>query len=52
MRTLLLQATGGRLYYEELWDVAMGHIHDLVNNSPEAGDKTPMQRAAHYKNGW
>ena len=43
MRTLLLHATGGRLYYEELWDVAMDHIHDLVNNSPEAGDKLPCR---------
>ena len=23
----------------------MDHIHDLVNNSPKTGDKTPMQRA-------
>ena len=29
LRTLLLQTTGGRLYYEELWDVAMDHMKVL-----------------------
>ena len=42
---LLLEATGGRMYYEELWDEAMDHVHDLVNHSPEAGDKTPAEKA-------
>ena len=26
LRTILLGATGGRLYYEELWDVGYDHI--------------------------
>ena len=33
------------MYYEELWDEAMDHVHDLVNHSPEAGDKTPAEKA-------
>ena len=45
LRTLLLQATGGRLYYEELWDVAMDHIHDLINHAPEAGGTSPIEKA-------
>ena len=45
LRTLLLQATGGRLYYEELWDVAMDHIHDLINHAPEAGGTSPVEKA-------
>ena len=36
-RTLLLSATGGRLYYEELWDLSMMHIIDMTNHLPEAG---------------
>ena len=31
-RTLLLSATGGRLYYEELWDLLMSHIIDMTNH--------------------
>ena len=27
LRALLLEATGGRLYYEELWDEAMDYVH-------------------------
>ena len=45
LRTLLLQATGGRLYYEELWDVGMDHIHDLINHAPEAGGTSPVEKA-------
>ena len=36
---------GGRLYYEELWDVAMDHAHDMINNSQEAGKQTPVEKA-------
>ena len=48
LRALLLEATGGRLYYEELWDEAMDHVHDLVNHMPEAGGKTPAQLAGQH----
>ena len=44
-KALLLSATGGRLYYEELWDAAMEHMADLVNHLPEAGHKTPAMIA-------
>ena len=44
-RALLLGATGGRLYYEELWDVAMDHMADLVNHLPEAGHSSPAMQA-------
>ena len=44
-RALLLGATGGRLYYEELWDVAMEHMADIVNHLPEAGHRTPVMIA-------
>ena len=44
-RALLLGATGGRLYYEELWDAAMEHMADLVNHLPEAGHRTPAMMA-------
>ena len=44
-RALILGATGGRLYYEELWDTAMEHMADLVNHLPEAGHKTPAMMA-------
>ena len=45
LRALLLDATGGRLYYEELWDVAMDHAHDMINSSQEAGKQTPVEKA-------
>ena len=45
LRTILLGATGGRLYYEELWDVGYDHISDVVNHLPEAGEETPMMKA-------
>ena len=48
LRALLLEATGGRLYYEELWDEAMNHVHNLVNHMPEAGGKTPAQLAGQH----
>ena len=36
------------MYYEELWDEAMDHVHDLVNHMPEAGGETPAQLAGQY----
>ena len=39
-RALLLGAIGGRLYYEELWDVAMEHMADIANHLLEAGHRT------------
>ena len=45
VRALLLGATGGRLYYEELWDEAMGHMADLTNHMPEAGGDSPAKKA-------
>ena len=44
-RALLLGATGGRLVYEELWDVAMEHMADITNHLPEAGHRTPVMIA-------
>ena len=44
-RALLLGATGGRLVYEELWDVAMEHMADIANHLPEAGHRTPAMIA-------
>ena len=44
-RSLLLNATGGRLYYEELWDTAMDHAQGLCNHMHEVGDKTPAGKA-------
>ena len=35
LRAMLVDATGGRLYYEELWDAAMDHAHDIINHMPE-----------------
>ena len=48
LRALLLEATRGRMYYEELWDEAMDHVHDLVNHMPEAGGEAPAQLAGKY----
>ena len=45
VRALLLGATGGRLYYEELWDEAMTHMADLTNHMPEAGGVSPAKKA-------
>ena len=45
VRALLLGATGGRLYYEELWDEAMRHMADLTNHLPEAGGDSPAKKA-------
>ena len=33
----------------ELWDVAMDHVHDLVNHSPESGHKSPVEMAGGQK---
>ena len=33
LRGMLIDATGGRLYYEELWDAAMDHAHDIINHN-------------------
>jgi len=43
-RKLLLDATGGRTYYEEIWDEAMSHACDVVNNMPEASDLSPVEK--------
>ena len=32
LRGMLIDATGGRLYYEELWDAAMDHAHDIISH--------------------
>jgi hypothetical protein len=45
LRAMLVDATGGRLYYEELWDAAMDHAHDIINHMPEAGEESPVQKA-------
>ena len=45
VRALLLGATGGRLYYEELWDESMTHMADLSNHMPEAGGASPAKKA-------
>ena len=45
LRSMLLGATGGRMYYEELWDVGMTHMADMINHMPEAGCHTPAMRA-------
>ena len=45
VRAQLLGATGGRLYYEELWDEAMTHMADLANHMPEAGGDSPAKKA-------
>ena len=37
LRLMLFGATGGRLYYEELWGVGMTHMADMINHLPEAG---------------
>ena len=42
LRALLLDATGGRLYYEELWDVAMDHAHDIT--ARKLGNKPQWKR--------
>ena len=39
---MLLGATGGRLYYEELWDVSMDHIIDVTNHVPEGSTLSPL----------
>ena len=44
-RAILLGATGGRLYYEELWDVGMDHMADMANHLPEAGHQSPAMLA-------
>ena len=41
---LLLDATGGRTYYEEIWDEAMSHPCDVINNIPEASDLSPVEK--------
>ena len=43
-RKLLLDATRGRTYYEEIWDEAMAHACDVVNNMPEASDLSPVEK--------
>ncbi len=43
-RILLLDATGGRTYYEDIWDEAMSHACDVVNNMPEAPDLSPVEK--------
>ena len=45
LRAILISATGGRQTYEELWDVGMDHACDIVNHMPEAGKKTPAEKA-------
>jgi hypothetical protein len=44
MRKLLLDATGGRACYEDIWDEAMSHACDVVNNMPEASDLSPVEK--------
>ena len=44
-RANLLGATGGRLYYEALWNVGMTHMADMVSHLPEVGCHTPATRA-------
>ena len=41
---MLLDATGGRTYYEEIWDEAMSHACDIINNMPEASDLSPVEK--------
>ena len=43
-RKLLLDATGGRTYYEGIWDEAMSHACDIVNNMPEVSDLSPVEK--------
>ena len=41
---MLLDATGGRTYYEGIWDEAMSHACDVVNNMQEASDLSPVEK--------
>ncbi len=50
-RKLPLDATGGRTYYEEIWDEAISHACDVVNNMPEASDLSKIFRQSKRKVG-
>ena len=41
---MLLDATGGRTYYEEIWDEAMAHACDVISNMPGASDLSPVEK--------
>ena len=42
-RKLFLDATGGRLHYQEIWDEAIWHACDVINNMPEASGMSPVE---------
>ena len=42
-RCLLLVATGGRLYYEQLWGPGLVHANDIVNERPWPSRDSPVE---------
>ena len=43
-RTCMRHGVGGNPQYRELWDVAYEHCCEVVNNAPENGGQSPLQK--------
>ena len=41
----MLDATGLRNTYHEIWDVAMEYADEIINNQPSAGEKSPIEKS-------
>ncbi len=41
----MLDATGLRSTYQEIWDVAMEYADEIINNQPSAGEKSPIEKS-------
>ena len=44
-RVCMLDATGLRNTYQEIWDVAMEYADEIINNQPSAGEKSPIEKS-------
>ena len=45
LRAVLLDSTGGRGRYQEVWGDAYEHVCDSINHTNHSGDKTPVQKS-------
>ena len=45
VKAVLLDATGGRQRYQEIWGDAYEHVSDMVNHTAHGGAQTPVEKA-------
>ena len=50
-RCLLLVATGGRVYYEQLWGPGLVHANYIVNNRPWPDRESPVVKLSRNQDG-